>query len=95
MKRSSALAGFALVLGLIVMLSIFSLWGIDLPGVLAAPTGTGPWYVSTTGNDSNTCLGSGDAAACRTISNTISLATSGDVINIAAGTYTENLTVTK
>lgn len=46
----------------------------------------GPWYVSTTGADSNDCLSPG--TACATINGAISKASSGDTINIAIGTYT-------
>ena len=50
-------------------------------------------FVAPTGNDSNSCLTA--ASACHTIAAAMIKATSGDSISIAAGTYTENLTVTK
>jgi len=52
------------------------------------------WYVNgATGNNSNNCKS--PAAACKTIGHAISLAASGDSIMVAAGTYTENLTINK
>ena len=56
----------------------------------AAPTAL-TWYVSTSGNDDNTCLSA--AAACRNIGRAIDKAESGDTIMIAAGTFIENLDV--
>jgi uncharacterized repeat protein (TIGR02543 family) len=47
----------------------------------------GPWFVSPAGNDSYACLS--PATACQTISAAIGKASSGDKINVAAGTYTE------
>src|SRR6266567_1903937 len=42
-------------------------------------------------SDSNNCMT--PTTACKTIGHAISLAVSGDLINVAAGTYTENLSV--
>lgn len=53
----------------------------------------GPWYVATTGNDANDCLSVG--TACLTIQAAVTKASSGDTINIADGTYVENLTIDK
>ena len=53
----------------------------------------GPWYVDPAGSDSNDCLSTG--SACQTIAAAIGKASAGDTINLAAGTYTENVTVTK
>jgi len=47
---------------------------------------TSSWYVSTTGNDTNSCLATGDP--CQTINGAIGKAAPGDTILIATGTYT-------
>ena len=63
-----------------------------LVGALAAPAGAGgPWYVSTTGNDTNDCLS--EATACATIQGAIGKASAGDTIYVASGTYTLSSTV--
>ena len=50
------------------------------------------WYVNgVVGSDANDCKS--PTAACKTIGHAISLASSGDSINIAAATYMENLTI--
>jgi hypothetical protein len=46
----------------------------------------GPWYVATTGNDAQTCTS--PATPCATINATLSKASSGDTVYVAAGTYT-------
>ncbi|MHB1356870.1 MAG: beta strand repeat-containing protein [Anaerolineae bacterium] len=89
MKRVSVLASFIVVLAFILALSVLSLSGSVLQNVRAA----GPWYVSTAGSDSNSCTSL--VEACRTISKTVSIASSGDEIVIAAGTYSENVIVNK
>jgi hypothetical protein len=45
----------------------------------------GPWYVATTGNDSNNCLS--PTTPCATINGSIGKAASGDTIYVAVGTY--------
>ena len=53
---------------------------------------TTTWYVNgVNGNDSNNCLSV--QTACKTIGHAISLASSGDSIMVAAGTYKEHLTI--
>ncbi len=51
-------------------------------------------YIATGGSDSgNTCA---DAASpCQTIAHTLEEAAAGDTLNVAAGTYTETMTITK
>ena len=51
----------------------------------AAPTN---WYVTTTGNDANSCTTI--ASPCLTINGAIGKAVTGDTINVAAGTYTSS-----
>lgn len=72
-----ALAALAAALGL-------------LGGVTSRPPGdanaAGPWYVGPAGNDSNDCLTPG--TACATLAQAVTNASSGDTINVAAGTYT-------
>jgi hypothetical protein len=48
-------------------------------------------YVSTTGSDANPCS---LASPCKTVQHTINIAGSGDTISIAAGTYTEDISLT-
>ncbi len=51
----------------------------------------GPWFVDPAGSDSDDCLSSG--TACATINAAVGLASSGDTINLAAGTYSENVVI--
>lgn len=61
---------------------------LALPPVASATT----WYVNgVSGNDSNNCKT--QSTACKTIGHTISLAASGDLIQVAAATYAENLSL--
>ena len=48
-------------------------------------------HVSTTGTDAGDCT----ATPCRTISYAVSQAAAGDVISVAAGTYSESVSITK
>jgi hypothetical protein len=54
----------------------------------------GSWYVdATNGNDGNSCSAPGTGNACQTIGAAVSKSTSGDTINVAAGTYNEQVTI--
>ena len=66
-----------------VLLLIILLLGVVAPGQVRA---AGPWYVSTSGDDSNECLS--PTAPCATINGAMGKATAGDTINVAIGTYT-------
>lgn len=73
----------------IITLSVFiSGLALALPAFASASM----YYVSTSGNDSNAGT---QSAPWKTISKAASTAVGGDTINIAAGTYTENVTFSK
>lgn len=60
--------------------------------LMSSPALAGTWYVNgVNGDDGNSCKTR--AAACATIGHAISLAASGDTIQIAAATYQENLSI--
>jgi hypothetical protein len=52
------------------------------------------WYVDPAGNDANTCLAPA-ATACLTINGAIGKASAGDTINVAVGTYNEQVNINK
>jgi Protein of unknown function (DUF1565) len=54
--------------------------------------GSTTWYVSgVSGDDSNNCMS--PTSPCKTIGRAISLAASGDIVTVAAATYTETLSI--
>ena len=60
--------------------------------MLSLPALGATWYVNgVTGDDGNACKT--QTTACATIGHAISLAASGDTIQIAAATYPENLSI--
>jgi len=74
------------VLGLLI--SLLTVW----PGSLAQAT-SHTWFVAPTGRDAAACTT--PTIPCKTIAATLSKAAAGDTIRLAAGTYPENLTITK
>ena len=71
---------------------VFSICLLVAPRVALAD---GAWYVDgAQGNDGNPCWGPG-TSACRTIGGALRRAMDGETINIASGTYTENLVITR
>ncbi len=83
----------ALFLPFLIMALIASVIGALLTS--APPThAAGPWYVNdATGNDSNDCAT--PATACKTIDAAIGKASADDTVIVAAGVYTENITLSK
>ena len=71
------------IYGILCASLLSSLAGIQ--PAYAAPTN---WYVTTTGNDANSCTTI--ASPCLTINGAIGKAVTGDTINVAAGTYTSS-----
>ena len=63
---------------------------LNVPGVFITGQNL---YVALSGLDSNDCLSPGNA--CRTIGNAITIANIGATINVAAGTYVENVVIGK
>ncbi len=75
-----------------ILITVLVLTGLPAKPVYAV---TFDLYVATTGSDAgpNNCQTQG--SPCKTITHAMGQAASGDRINIAGGTYTENITITK
>lgn len=87
----SAIIPLTLNCALMLLLSLMLAMAAQVRPSLAAPLFT-TWYVSAaTGNDSNDCLSLG--TACLTVAEAASRAGAGDTIQIAPGSYDENLDI--
>jgi hypothetical protein len=80
----------ALALGLLII-GLYALVASTSSHSVAAAGGH--WYVALTGADSNDCLS--PSTACQSIHAAVTKAPDGAIIDVAAGTYDENLTITK
>jgi hypothetical protein len=69
-----------------IFLALVVVLSSDAISIQRRASAAGPWYVSTTGSDSNDCLSAG--SACQTINGAVAKAASGDTILVAVGTYT-------
>src|SRR5512143_866793 len=71
---------------LVSIVFILGLWLIVQP--VSLPTqAAGPWYVATTGSDTNSCLST--ALPCATLNGVLTKAQAGDDIYVAGGTYVD------
>ncbi len=76
----------------LVLVSVFALIAL---AITAVPLWAANYYVRTDGNDGNTGLANTPEGAWLTISHAINTVSSGDVINVAAGTYDEQVVIDK
>ena len=82
---------FALLFGITLGLLLLGFGILQVLPAMAA--GASSFYVDPAGDDAAAC--DAPAAACKTIAAAIAKANAGDTIYLAAGTYTENVTVPK
>ncbi|HLI50516.1 MAG TPA: right-handed parallel beta-helix repeat-containing protein [Thermomicrobiaceae bacterium] len=80
-------------LGVFAVLVALVLGVFAIGGGTALASGTTYYVNASTGSAGNDCLSAG--SPCKTIQSAIDKASSGDTIVVAAGTYTENVTVNK
>lgn len=91
-RSNSRPASLWLSLGLALLLVTALLWGLQ--GVASTHADPGVLYVNGASGQDTLACGTTTLAPCRTISYTLnSRASTGDALLIAAGTYTENLTI--
>ena len=77
------------VAALMLLGGLWALFGTARPAAA-----DGPWYVDgAMGDDGNDCLAPG--SACATVGAALGKAASGDTIYVAAGTYSETITMTQ
>jgi HYR domain-containing protein/uncharacterized protein DUF1565 len=82
----------ALVACAVVLISLVSIGSTNAMTLTASASGA-TYYVSSTGSDANACT---QAAPCKTLQHSISLAQPGDAVNVAPGTYPgETITAVK
>ena len=87
------LFGLKSTLVVLVSISLLAIFVLSLTALTATAATNGVTYYvdAALGSDGNTCLS--PAAACATIGGAIGKASAGDTIQIAAGIYAENLSV--
>ena len=92
-KTLEALAGAGIVL-VAGALGATPRMGVAAPRSQVVPAAK-TVYVNPAGDDAHTCLEPATALACKTIKGALGKATAGDTVEVAAGTYVENVSVTK
>ena len=86
MKHLKSLIGFLILVVFAATWLPARMASSQAPPAAKSIPATGPWYVATGGNDSNSCLS--PASPCATINAAIGKASGGDTVYVAEGTYT-------
>jgi hypothetical protein len=81
----------SIILGVGVGLTVALLWVLGETGPVAAVPAATTRYVEPSGTDSGDCSDPG--SPCQTIQYAVGKAVAGDTIDVAAGTYNENVTI--